>query len=164
MGMHPPLLVPIDTVPVTAAPPPLHIQARVRWLLCSLCLLPMLLMLWALFSQLHQLGWNKLPAILSCASIFAACGWLLARIHSLSSIELGREGLAQSFAWHCGQPGRRLELRWEQVQRVVRRGSSYYFTGSNGAVLELNTLLLDAAEDRLQAIRMLMPQRLRAQL
>jgi len=124
----------------------------------------MLLMLWALVSQLHQLGWNKLPAILSWASIFAACGWLLARSHSLGSIELGREGLAQSFAWHRGRIGRRLALGWDQVQRVARRGRSYYFIGSHGVVLELNTLLLDDAEGRLQAIRRLMPQRLRAQL
>lgn len=164
MGMQAQQLT-IGSVPCSAAAQPqLEVRAWIHGLLCSICALSMLLMLWALFSHLQQLGWNKLPAIVSWASMFGASGWLLAQVYSLGSIELDSAGLAQSFAWHRGAIGRRRRLRWEQVQRIARSGDSYYFVGIDGTVLQLNALLFEGAEDRLQAIGRLMPQRLQWQL
>ncbi|AXQ27810.1 hypothetical protein D0B54_03585 [Solimonas sp. K1W22B-7] len=123
---------------------------------------PMLLMLAGLLSQASQLSWNHAFAVASCIALILACGWLLARFHSLGSIELDNEGLSQSFLGLRGI--RRQRLAWEQVRRVSYQRGWYRFHGEGGVKLELGTMLLPDARVTVRALRLLMPQRLLAQL
>ncbi|HSW14126.1 MAG TPA: hypothetical protein VLI06_14870 [Solimonas sp.] len=143
-----------------AAQPSLQVRGRRKLALHGACLLPMGLLLWALLSQLHQLHWNKGFAMLSWACLFTGFGWLLTRVHFLCSAQLDSKGLVQASLL----PYQRMQLRWEQVQRVSFWRSSYYFYGTDGSVLELNTLLLADMDQTVHALRRLMPPRLLAQL
>jgi hypothetical protein len=130
----------------------------------SVCLLPIALMIWALWrhSQLQQ------GSVLVHAVIFIAItltfGWLFTRLYSLCSIDISSNGVEQTFVLLRGDLGKRVCLRWDQVKYVSFSRHSYHFIAEEGLKMELNTTLFGDAKATIRAVRMILPERLLSRL
>ena len=129
----------------------------------AVCLLPIALMIWALFRQAQLPNGNVPVAIVICITVTAAFAWLFTRLYSLCSIDINSKGMGQSFLFRDGL-GKRVHLRWDQVQRVSFSRHSYHFIAGDGLKMELNTTLFGDAKATIRAVQMLLPERLLSQL
>jgi hypothetical protein len=143
-------------------PARLRIQAWRRLLLSGLSLLPPLLILAGLLSQIGRLDWSHGFAVASSLILVLAFIVLSAQLYSLASIEIDGEGVSQSLPGLKGF--RRRLLRWEQIKRVSYERGWYRFHGTGGRPLVLAAVLLPDAQVAVHALRLFMPQRLLAQL
>lgn len=147
--------------PSTATNDSLKVSLWVRVILYSVCAIPLALSAWALIRQLaYPFGNDSIVSSIACSAVFASFGWLLTRIHSLSSIELSSHGLAQSLTSLNRGFGVHIYVPWDQVDRVSFSGMSYRFCTLEGLTFELNIALFGDANVAIAAVRSLIPPRL----
>jgi hypothetical protein len=142
----------------------LYVRLWVRISMYAVCLLPIATTIWALLRQTQLPDGNVLVAAGICFAVTVAFAWLFTRLYSLCSIDMNCKGVEQSFALLRGGLGKRVQLRWNQVQRVSFSGQSYHFVAEDGSTMELNTALFGDAKATIRAVRMLLPERLLSQL
>ncbi|MBT9520817.1 MAG: hypothetical protein IV101_07955 [Dechloromonas sp.] len=142
----------------------LHVRPWVKSSMYAVCLLPIATTIWALLRQTQLPDGNVPVAAGICFAVTGAFAWLFTRLYSLCSIDMNSKGVEQSFALLRGGLGKRVHLRWDQVQHVSFSGHSYHFVARDGSMMELNIALFGDAKATIRAVRMLLPERLLSQL
>lgn len=142
----------------------LYVKPWVRVSMYAVCLLPIAMTIWALLRQAQLPNGNVPVAAVICIVVTVSFAWLFTRLYSLCSIDMNSKGVEQSFVLLRGNLGKRVHLRWDQVQCVSFSRHSYHFVAGDGSKMELNTALFGDTKATIRAVRMLLPERLLSQL
>lgn len=153
-----------NSQPVGNSSSVLRVASWVRVLMYLVCAVPVVFVVWAILRQALMPGGGLWVAVLIGLVVTVAFAWLFRRLYSLCSITVGTEGVAQSFLLQDGNLATRVNVTWDQVQRVSYSRHSYYFSAAGGRNLEFNTALFGDAAATIRAVRQLLPPRLLAQI
>jgi hypothetical protein len=152
--------------PVGKVPSELIVAPWSKYMMYLVCLVPTALLVWASINQALMSGTSsdRLLAIVGiCPAVYFA--WLFRRIYMLFSINVGSEGIAQSFLFREGKFMIRVSVTWDQIQKVSFSHLSFHFMTDNGLTLELNIGMFDNdVAKTVRVLRQLLPSRLLAQL